>query len=183
MRIIGGKHKSRRLTAPKNLPVRPTTDKTKESIFNILNSYFTIEEVEVLDLFSGTGNMAYEFASRGAKSVIAVDKDYRCVSYIRKTVAVLKLDVIKPIKMDALQFVERNHSTYDIIFADPPYQMENIDMLPDLVLGKDLLKEDGWFILEHSSENDFSEHPDLFQVRHYGRTILSIFLKREKTQD
>lgn len=177
MRIIGGLHKSRRLTAPKNLPVRPTTDKTKESIFNIIDNYFNIEDIEVLDLFSGTGNMAYEFASRGAKSIVAVDKDYRCVSYIRKIAQELELDVIKTVKMDALQFITKNHNKYDMIFADPPYQMEGIDLIPDLIFDNNLLNEGGWFILEHSRDNNFEDHPLLFQTRQYGRTLLSVFKK------
>ena len=120
MRIISGKHKGRRITAPKNLPVRPTTDMSKESLFNILNNHFNFNGLKVLDLFSGTGNISYEFASRGAGPITSVDGDMGCVNFIKKTATELDLD-ISAIKSDVFSFLERNKTTYDIIFADPPY--------------------------------------------------------------
>ena len=151
MRIISGKHKGRRLVAPKNLPVRPTTDMCKESLFNILNNYFNFNGLKVLDLFAGTGNISYEFASRGAGPITSVDADLGCINFIKKTTADLDLD-ISTIKSDVFSFLERNKSSYDIIFADPPYDLsqENFEKIIQLIFDNELLDEDGMLIVEHS---------------------------------
>src|SRR5690554_2337438 len=117
MRIISGKYKGRRINATKNLPVRPTTDLSKEALLNIVNVYFRFAGLKVLDLFAGTGNISYEFASRGAEPVVSVDTDYGCVNFIKKTAQQFDMD-ITAIKSDVYKFLERNKSEYDLIFAD-----------------------------------------------------------------
>lgn len=106
MRIISGKHKGKRLTAPKNLPVRPTTDMAKESLFNILNNHFYFDNIAVLDLFAGTGNISFEFASRGSEEIYSVDQHFACVKYINTTSKELDLD-INTFKSDVYKFLEK----------------------------------------------------------------------------
>lgn len=169
MRIISGKNRGRHIVAPDNLPVRPTTDLGKESLFNILNNYFYFDRVKVLDLFSGTGNITYEFASRGALSVIAVDADQRCTNFIKRTVEKLDFPNVAVVHQDAFLYTERCRQKFDVIFADPPYQLEGIEKIIDNVFANELLNPDGWLIMEHSKEHDFSEHPKFFQHRTYGK--------------
>lgn len=177
MRIIGGTRKSLRIHPPKGLPVRPTTDKTKESIFNILLNVFDLEEVEVLDLFSGTGNMAFEFASRGAIQVMAIEQNPRAVQFIREAAKKMDFDMLQVVKADVFTFLRKAPQQFDIIFADPPYDMEEIDRIHRMVTDNDLLKEGGWLIIEHSKNSDLSEMQYFADSRKYGRTILSIFKK------
>ncbi|MBR4136579.1 MAG: 16S rRNA (guanine(966)-N(2))-methyltransferase RsmD [Bacteroidales bacterium] len=176
MRIISGKNKGRHIVAPANLPVRPTTDMAKESLFNILNNYFYLDQVEVLDLFAGTGNLTYEFASRDAKSVVAVDIDLHCTNFIRKTIQTLHYDQVSVIRQDAFAYTAACHRKFDIIFADPPYQMENIDQIVQHVFDNEMLKPNGWLVMEHSDEHDFSEHPSYYDHRRYGRVNFTFFV-------
>lgn len=177
MRIISGAYRHIRLRPPKNLPVRPTTDKTKESIFNMLNSYFAFDELTVLDLFSGTGNMTFEFASRGCRYVLAVEHDLRAVRYIRETAKEHGMKHVKTMKADAFRFLERTTESFDIIFADPPYDMHHLENLPAMVFDNDMLKPGGWFMVEHSRIHDFSGFTHFIEERHYGRTRVSVFKK------
>lgn len=179
MRIIGGKRKNLRIHAPKGLPVRPTTDLTKESIFNILTNYIDIDGLEVLDLFSGTGNMSYEFASRDCNEVIAVEQNYRAVKFIRDTSRKMEFENMKVIKADVFSFLKSTPYTYDVIFADPPYILKNIPDIHKLVFENKLLNPDGWLIIEHPKEVEMSSLEGFDNQRKYGRTILSIF--RNKT--
>lgn len=176
MRIISGRNKGRKIIAPASLPVRPTTDLGKESLFNILNNYFYFDKITVLDLFAGTGNISLEFASREALSVTSVDSFPGCVNFIKKMATTLKYDNLFTVCTDAFQFLERCRQTYDIIFADPPYDLEGIEKLPELVFEKGLLKQEGWFILEHSKKYDFSQHPQFYQHRLYGRLNFTFFV-------
>ncbi|MCQ2262900.1 MAG: RsmD family RNA methyltransferase [Bacteroidales bacterium] len=169
MRIIAGKNKGRKIVAPATLPVRPTTDLGKESLFNILNNYFFFDAVTVIDLFAGTGNISLEFASRGAVSVTSVDEFPGCVDFIKKTAAQLQYNNLTAIKADAFQYLEHLRQPVDIIFADPPYNMEGIERLPEIVFERNLLKPDGWLIIEHSKVHDFSQHPNFYQHRKYGK--------------
>ena len=176
MRIISGKYKGRRLQAPKNLPVRPTTDMAKEALFNILNNHFNFGELKILDLFSGTGNIAYEFASRGATPLVAVDADMGCVNYIRKIATEFDFD-ITPIKSDVFAFLQKHKGSYDIIFADPPYHLDqkDFDKIPVLIFENDILDEAGMLIIEHSKDTKL-EHLDNFSfARTYGGTTFSFF--------
>lgn len=176
MRIISGKNRGRQIIAPENLPVRPTTDMAKESLFNILNNYFYFENIKVLDLFSGTGNLTYEFASRGAVSVISVDSDQRCTNFIRKTIDKLNYTNVAVIRQDAFAYTAGCRQKFDVIFADPPYQLEGIEKIIDNVFEHELLNPDGWLCLEHSKVHDFSQHPMFYQHRNYGKVNFSFFV-------
>lgn len=176
MRIISGKNKGRRINAPKNLPVRPTTDMAKEGLFNILNNQYYFEDLEVLDLFSGTGNIAYEFASRGSERITCVDTDPRCVQFIQKTSGELDFG-IQALRSDVFTYLERCIATYDLIFADPPYDMPLTDLakIQGLVFEKGLLKEDGKLIIEHSKQLDLGTLPHFESMRKYGGSAFSFF--------
>ena len=176
MRIISGKYKGKRLIAPKKLPVRPTTDMAKEGLFNILNNRFYLDELKVLDLFAGTGNISFEFASRGAKEIISVDGFPGCIQYISKTAKELDFP-ITPIKSDVYRYLERNREKFNIIFADPPYDFDErlFFQIADLVFGNGLLLGDGLLIIEHSSQTDLSRNPYFSEERKYGGSVFSFF--------
>ncbi len=177
MRIISGHHRGKRITAPSKLPVRPTTDYGKESLFNILMNWFDLSDVNVLDLFSGTGNLTYEFGSRGATKVTAVDINGACVRFIEKTIDSLGYDQVRVLRGDALKYAERTLDKYDIIVADPPYDWDGHEALVNAVLSRGLLNENGVFVLEHGPENEFTDHPDVLQNRKYGSVHFAIFGK------
>lgn len=183
MRIIGGKFKGRRFNPPaKNWPTRPTTDFSKEGLFNIITNHFDFEELKVLDLFGGTGNHSYEFISRGCRDVTYVDKFPGCVAFAKKTAAELDIeDAITIFRSDVFRFIENSRSQYDYIFAGPPYGLPTLDSIPDRILEKDLLRPEGWLVLEHNPNHDFKQHPHYWQERHYGKTIFSIFLAEEQS--
>lgn len=176
MRIISGKHKGRRLMAPKNLPVRPTKDMAKEALFNILNNRYYFPDIKVLDLFSGTGNISFEFASRGVAQVTSVDKDAGCIAYIDKISIQLELD-IETIKNDVFLFLAKHTHRYDIIFADPFYDMNEMDFnkLPELIFDNSLLLEGGVLIIEHSKRTDLSKLSNFIEERKYGGSAFSFF--------
>ena len=177
IRIISGKYKGRRIKAPKKLPVRPTTDMAKEALFNILRNQFHFRNLRVLDLFSGTGNIAYEFGSRGCPDITAVDGHYACVQFISKTAEEFEFP-INAIKSDVYKYLERGTSTaYDLIFADPPYDFDIKDFskVADLCFDKNLLTEDGLLIIEHSKHTKLDEHPRHWDTRHYGGNAFSFF--------
>lgn len=176
MRIISGTHKGRNIKPPTNLPVRPTTDLAKESLFNILNNHFDFEGLDVLDLFAGTGNISYEFASRGAQRIVSVENNFRCVEFIRKAAQEYGFSKIITVqRANVFVFLKYPQTPFDLIFADPPYEMEGIETIPDLIFGQKLLKNGGWLILEHSKANTFKDHPLLNQQRNYGKVNFSIF--------
>lgn len=177
MRIIGGKFKGRRFNPPAdNWPTRPTTDYSKEALFNILNNQIDFEETKMLDLFGGTGNHCYEFISRGCTDATYVDKFPGAVSFVRKTAQALKIESeMKIYQMDVFRFVEHATEQYDYIFAGPPYGLPTLDTIPDVIFAKKLLKEDGIFVLEHNPHHDFLNHEHLFDVRNYGQTYFSFF--------
>jgi 16S rRNA (guanine(966)-N(2))-methyltransferase RsmD len=176
MRIISGKHKGRRLVAPKNLPVRPTTDMCKESLFNILNNYFNFQGLKVLDLFSGTGNISYEFASRGAGPITSVDGDFGCVNFIKKTASDLDLD-ISVLKSDVFKFLEKSKASYDIIFADPPYDLdqEQFEKIIQLIFDNELLEEEGMLIVEHSKHTKLDHMMHFSFAKNYGGSVFSFY--------
>lgn len=175
MRIISGYYKGRRIHPPANLPVRPTTDYAKEGIFNVLTNLIDFSETTVLDLFSGTGNIAFEFASRGAPSVLAVDIERRCVDFINQAAKKYGITEVRAIRMNVLVLLKRGKENADLVFADPPYYMEGIEMLPRKIFSSGILKPSGMLILEHSGRYSFSSDPSFNQVREYGKVHFSIF--------
>lgn len=176
MRIISGIHKGKRLLAPKNLPVRPTTDMAKESLFNILNNYYYFDECRVLDLFAGTGNISLEFASRQCKSVTSIDQHAGCIHHIHKTADALDLPVLA-YKSNVFSFLEKHQQQYDIIFADPPYDFnqEQFTKIVSLVFQNKLLEEKGTLIIEHSKHTALEELPYFWEKRSYGGSCFSFF--------
>lgn len=177
MRIISGRHKGRKITAPKNLPIRPTTDMAKEALFNILNNRFHFQNLEVVDLFAGSGNISFEFASRGAGPIAAIDENIECIKFIKKTSEELELG-INPIKSDVFKYLEKAPIKADVIFADPPYNFEEsmFKDLVDLVFEKNSLKEGGTLILEHSKHTKLSSLPNFKESRKYGNSVFSFFI-------
>jgi 16S rRNA (guanine(966)-N(2))-methyltransferase RsmD len=175
MRIISGSHKGRTIVPPHNLRARPTTDFAKESLFNILNNLIDIDDSEILDLFAGTGSISFEFASRGAKKIDTVELNHIHYAFIQQTALKLGFAQIHTIKCNALKFITFCSATYDIIFADPPYDMHDVDKIPDTIFEYNLLKNDGLLIIEHSDKYDFSTHIRLFDKRHYGSVNFSFF--------
>ena len=180
MRIIGGKYKGRRIDPPGNFKARPTTDFAREGLFNILNNRIDFESVSVLDLFSGTGSISYEFASRGAVLVHLVEKDSRHISGIKRIIKEFGFENIKPIHIDVKAYLKTCSIRYDIVFADPPYDLKWLKELPDLVIKATVINEDGFFILEHPKAINFKAHKLFFEHRNYGGVNFSIFKPQEE---
>lgn len=176
MRIISGKYKGRRISPPKKLPVRPTTDMCKEALFNILNNNFNFSELKILDIFAGTGSISYEFASRGAKPITCIDGDAGCVNFIKKTTEEFDFD-ITALKSDVFAFLEKCKSSYDIIFADPPYGLElaSFEKIIQLVFEKELLEEDGIMVMEHSKHTKLDHMENFSFSKIYGGSVFSFF--------
>ena len=178
MRIISGRWKGRFLIAPSNLPVRPTTDMAKEALFNILGNMFDIDSLTVIDLFAGTGNISYEFASRGAISVRSVDMERLCTKYIAQTAKTLEFDsVISTINMDVFKYITKKQMVADVIFADPPYSLpaEKYAQIVENVFANELLSEEGVLVVEHPKDIDLSAFPQFTQMRKYGTVHFSFF--------
>lgn len=177
MRIISGKYKGRRLTAPKNLPVRPTTDFAKEALFNILRVRYYFEEITVLDLFSGTGNISFEFASRGVSNITSVDEHNGCIQYINKVSEEFEFP-INTIKSDVFKYLDKASGKFDVIFADPPYDLDvsKLESIVKTIFEKNLLeKEEGMLVIEHSKMNDLSKLEQFKEARKYGGNVFSFF--------
>ncbi len=178
MRIISGNFRSRQIRPPSNLPVRPTTDFAKEGLFNVLNNMVDFEELEVLDLFAGTGNITYEFISRGCRDIVAVDSDHKCASFILRTGEQMHADCLTVVRANVFSYLKSPEGSFSLIFADPPYEMEELGSLPGLIIGNKILKKDGLFILEHSRRFDFSDQPGFYEQRKYGNVNFSIFQQK-----
>ncbi|RZK44117.1 MAG: 16S rRNA (guanine(966)-N(2))-methyltransferase RsmD [Pedobacter sp.] len=177
MRIIGGRLKGKQFFAPAKLPVRPTTDMAKEALFNILYNTYDFENCEVLDLFSGTGSVSIEFASRGIKHVTSVDKHSGCVHWLKSTAEKYELSEIEVQKADTFKFLEQNTKAYHIIFADPPYDLPNIPMIPELVFKNNLLTDNGTLIVEHPPMLKLNAILGFKEMRKYGNSSFSFFEK------
>jgi 16S rRNA (guanine966-N2)-methyltransferase len=175
MRIISGKLKGTRMSAPASLPVRPTTDMAKEALFNILYNTYDFESCDVLDLFSGTGSISIEFASRGAKSVTSVDKHSGCIYWLKSVIDNYKLDEIETQKADVFKYLEQEKKSYQIIFADPPYDLPTIPLIPQLVAKNKLLTENGLLVVEHPSLIKLKDQPGYTETRRYGNSSFSFF--------
>lgn len=178
MRIISGQYKGKYIPVRKNFNARPTTDFAKENLFNILNNNFDYEDLDVLDLFSGTGSISYEFASRGCRSVISVEKDFKSYSSIKQISIELGIDSIKTVRADAFKFIKKCPESFDVVFADPPYDLPNLKDIPEEVLKSTILKESGWLILEHGKNHQFNDSQYLVDVRTYGSVHFSIFQQK-----
>jgi 16S rRNA (guanine(966)-N(2))-methyltransferase RsmD len=179
MRIIAGEYGGRKFNPPAKMPyTRPTTDIAKEGLFNVLQHSVDMDGLKTLDLFGGTGSISYELASRGAKDLTVVEKDNSMYEFIKKTTVELKIDNLKPVKMDVFRFIEQCTDTFDFIFAGPPYALKNIDDLPRLIFEKKLLNDKGLFVLEHTPRNDYKNFPFYKAEKNYGTTLFSIFINK-----
>lgn len=175
MRIIKGQYATRKMPNPKGFTARPTTDFAKESLFNILFNYFDFENKQVLDLFAGTGGISYEFASRNCQSVISIEQDFKHFSYIQSVINKFNIKEVNALRMDAFKYIQECKQQFNIIFADPPYSMDTLASLPDLIFEHKLLLPQGMFVLEHPKTVDFKEHPRFMMHRHYGSVNFSFF--------
>jgi 16S rRNA (guanine(966)-N(2))-methyltransferase RsmD len=174
VRIISGTHKGKNIVVPKGLPVRPTTDFAKEGLFNILNNRLDYEGAKCLDLFSGTGHISLELASRGSTNIIAVDKNIKCVGFLKNISKELGFN-INTVKADVFDFLKQGHYKFDLVFADPPYDLENIPEIHELVFKNGLLSEGGLLVIEHGPKTKMEELPGFIQHRKYGNVNFSFF--------
>jgi 16S rRNA (guanine(966)-N(2))-methyltransferase RsmD len=179
MRIIGGEFGGRRINPPAKMPLtRPTTDIAKEGLFNIVEANRDIGGIKTLDLFGGTGCISFELASRGAADLSVVEKNFDMEKFIRKTADDLGIQNLKTFRSDVFRFLENHTEKYDFIFAGPPYALQTIDLLPSLVVQGDLLEKNGWFVLEHTPRNHYTNYPLFATERNYGTTFFSIFINK-----
>jgi len=175
MRIIGGKLKGKVILPPAGYKARPTTDFAKEGLFNILDNEYEFQDLKVLDLFGGTGSIAFEFASRGAARVYSVEMARENASFIKTEAARLGLSNVTMVRDNVFDFLPICREKFDLIFADPPYALEGLETLPDQIFSHDLLHPGCYFILEHGDEHSFTDHPHFKKERHYGRVHFSFF--------
>ncbi|MDR2835854.1 MAG: 16S rRNA (guanine(966)-N(2))-methyltransferase RsmD [Bacteroidales bacterium] len=175
MRIIGGKYRGKNICPPANFKARPTTDFAKEAIFTMLHNTFNIENLNVLDLFSGTGNISYEFCSRNCKSLIAIEKNPIHAKFIKSQIDNLEFLQARIIQTDVFIYLQKCQEKFDIIFADPPYTLDNIEEIYELVIKNNLLTPDSWLIIEHSESTKLSHLPFFKVLKKYGSVNLSIF--------
>lgn len=183
MRIITGIYKGRHFEIPRSFKARPTTDFAKENIFNVLTGYLDFEGATALDLFSGTGSISLELVSRGCQQVISVEMDRDHHRFISDCIKKLDTKACLPIRGDVFRFIKSCRQQFDFIFADPPYALSELPQIPDLVLGKGLLKEGGIFVFEHGKNNSFSAHPNFVEHRSYGSVNFSIFRATAKVTE
>lgn len=183
MRVISGIYKRRRFDVPHTFKARPTTDFAKENLFNVLNNYIDFEDgVTALDLFAGTGSISIELVSRGCDKVISVEKDPLHLSFINKIMKEVKTDKCFVLRSDVFKYIERCQEKFDFIFADPPYALEKLSEIPDMIFKYDLLKDDGLFVLEHGKGLSFESHPNFIEHRYYGSVNFSFFRKKQKEE-
>ena len=180
MRVITGKYKGRHFDIPRTFKARPTTDFAKENIFNVLNGYIDFEDCRALDLFAGTGSISIELLSREAQYVVGLELDRDHCTFIRQCIDKLGEDNYSLIRGDVFRYLKSCRETFDLIFADPPYALKNLEEIPQIVLDKDILSEDGIFVLEHGKHNHFEEHPCFLERRAYGSVNFSLFKAKPK---
>ncbi|MBK9399298.1 MAG: RsmD family RNA methyltransferase [Bacteroidetes bacterium] len=182
MRIISGIHKGRQLTAPKTLPVRPTTDYAKSGLFNMLASRYNFKKLKVVDLFAGTGSITYEFLSRGCEHLVAVDNHPACIKFINSTLELLQAPKsIMAIQSDALTWLKKTDRTFDIIFADAPFDQTPAESLAEIVFERNLLNKNGVLIIEHGSANNLSPLKNYIETRKYSQVSFSFFKNEADT--
>ncbi|MBQ9386711.1 MAG: 16S rRNA (guanine(966)-N(2))-methyltransferase RsmD [Bacteroidaceae bacterium] len=175
MRVISGIYRHRRFEVPRTFKARPTTDFAKESLFNVLANRIDLEDASALDLFSGTGSISIELVSRGCSHVVSVENDPDHYRFICKVMETVKTDRCLPVKGDVFKYIAGCNTKFDFIFADPPYQLENLADIPDLVFDAGILADDGIFVLEHGKTNNFSNHPHFTDMKVYGSVHFSFF--------
>jgi len=166
------------IIAPKNLPVRPTTDFAKTALFNILTNHFDFESISVLDLFCGTGNISYEFASRGTTNIVCVDENIHCVRFVESTFEKLNVHTVQIVKSDVFKYVTAIDQKFDIVFADPPFELKATDKLPELIFEKDMLNPKGWLVVEHQSKRKLQSEIEPDEVRAYSNCAFSIYKRK-----
>lgn len=178
MRVVGGSIGGRRYELPSRLPARPTTDRAKEGLFNILQNLTDLDGIRALDLFSGSGGVSYELLSRGAESVTAVEADRHSVAFIRKTAAEFGIAArLKIVQSDVFKFLRSTNESYTFIFADPPYALPQMASFPQTILSENLLQPGGLFVLEHATKTPLLPHPQFFREAIYGDSTFSFFQK------
>lgn len=177
MRIVGGEFKGRQFHPGKSFRSRPTTDFSKESLFNILENHIDWQETSALDLFAGTGSISFELVSRGCRHVTAVENDFVHCRFIRETAVTLGISNLSLIQGEVFRFLTGNKSHFDLVFADPPYTMKGFETVPLKILGSGILNQGGLFILEHSKDHQFSHLPDFTELRRYGSVHFSFFTR------
>lgn len=175
MRVITGKYKGRQFEVPRSFKARPTTDFAKENIFNVLGGYIDLDGAVALDLFMGTGSISLELLSRGCSQVIGVEIDRDHHSFICQCLKKIGDRNCTPLRADVFKFIKACRMQFDLIFADPPYALKELPEIPDMILNKGMLKEDGLLVFEHGKNNDFSQHPRFVEHRAYGSVNFSIF--------
>ena len=175
MRIIGGRLKGKTILPPVGYKARPTTDFAREALFNILDNEYDFDDLNVLDLFGGTGAVSFEFGSRGVGRVYCVEMARENASFIKTEVMRLGLDNVIMVRDNVFDFLDICHEKFDIVFADPPYALEGLARIPDKVFEKDILHPDSYFILEHGPDHNFKEHPHFFKERSYGKVHFTFF--------
>lgn len=183
MRIVGGKYKGVRLSPPPNLPVRPTTDMAKEALFNILQHKLSFPDARVLDLFSGTGNISFEFISRGTTQLTLVEQNNKCVRFIQSTLKKWALNEVNVVQDDVFAFLKKYNGQFDVIFADPPYDLGQLTQIPGLVMERGLLAEDGLLIVEHPTMRKMPSIPEVSEVRTYGYSSFSFYQRESIDRD
>lgn len=177
MRIIRGKYKGKIILPPNGFNSRPTTDYAKESLFNILENRINIQKLRVLDLFSGSGNISFEFLSRACEEVVSVEINKKYSDHIKKQISQLFPVKGKVICTDAFKYCRKSNLDFDLIFADPPFDHKNLKTIPGLILNNESLKKNALIIIEHPNEINFSEHPGYIEARRYGNISFSFFKK------
>lgn len=181
MRVIGGDLKGRAIMPPAGYKARPTTDFAKEGLFNVLINEIDFEQSSLLDLFSGTGSISYEFASRGCRDIVAIEMNAVNAAFIKKTSAALGIsDRIQVVHHNVFDFLPICHREFDVVFADPPYAINGLDTIPDKVFFNSVVAEGGLFILEHPAEYSFTGHPYFVKEKKYGNVHFTFFEKRQK---
>lgn len=178
MRIVGGRCKGKSIDVPEWFKARPTTDFAKEALFDILSNEYEFEDLQVLDLFGGTGSISYEFSSRGAGHVRCVEMNPRNAAFISREAHRLGMSNITVVKHNVFDFLIICKEKYDMIFADPPYALDGLETIPDKVLSQDILFPGCYFILEHGNEHSFKSHPAFVKEKIYGRVHFSFFEKQ-----
>ncbi|EKD31090.1 MAG: methyltransferase [uncultured bacterium] len=178
MRIIGGELRGKQILPPSNYKARPTTDFAKEGLFNILSNQYDFSELSVLDLFSGTGSISFEFASRGCPMITSVEMNTLHYNFIKSSISKLEVNGMQVVRHNVFDFLEICRIQYDIIFADPPYEISGLDGIPDKILSFPILKEDGILIFEHPAAFSFKNNSNFIKEKKYGNVHFSFFTKK-----